>query len=137
MNSTAVPVLRGLALVAALSWGAWGCREAVTPTGPPPRVPISAPTLATVPSRDTLVDSIGILNIEVTAHSASLIDTVALTIEGAALAFPVANPMDTVFVGVFSIPLAGLRHQPFSFTATAGDILGHDTTTQSVTVRLR
>ena len=137
MNSTAVPVLRGLALVAALGWGAWDCREAVTPTLPPPGVPSSAPVVATVPSRDTLVDSIGILNIEVTAHSASLIDSVALSIEGAALAFPAAHPMDTVFEGFFSIPLAGLRHQPFSFTVTAGDILGHDTTTQSVTVRLR
>ena len=116
---------------------AWGCREARTPTGPPAQGPIAAPSLEYVPSRDTLVDSIGILNIDVAAHSQSLIDSVAVLIAGAPLAYPAAHPMDTVFHGLFPVPLGSLRHQPFSFAVTAADILGHDTTTPSVTVRLR
>jgi hypothetical protein len=129
-------VRRGAAVVL-LGCAAWGCREARTPTGPPPEGAFSAPSLEYVPARDTLVDSVGILNIDVAAHSRSLIDSVALLIEGAPLAYPTAHPMDTVFHGLFPVPLGSLHHQPFSFTVNAADILGHDTTTPSVTVRLR
>jgi hypothetical protein len=90
-----------------------------------------------VPSRDTLVDSVGILNLDVAAHSPTLIDSVEVLIEGAALVFPAAHPLDTVFRALYPVPLGSLGHRPFSFAVTAADILGRDTTTASVTVRLR
>lgn len=125
------------ALVVLLGAVAWGCREARTPTGPPPQGPSSALSLVYVPSRDTLVDSVGILNIDVTAHCQSLIDSVALVLEGAPLAIPTAYPMDTVFHALYPVPLGSLHHQAFTFAVVAADIMGHDTTTPSVTVRLR
>jgi hypothetical protein len=129
--------LRCGALVVLSGSVAWGCREALTPSGTLAQGPIPAPSLNYVPSRDTLVDSVGTLNIDVAAHSRSLIDSVAVLIEGARLAFPAAHPMDSVFHALYPVPLGLLDHQPFSFAVTAADILGHATTTSSVTVRLR
>jgi len=125
------------AVVALLGSVAWGCREARTPTSPPPSGPAPALSLKYVPSRDTVVDSVGILNIDVAAHSQSLLDSVGVLIDGAPLAYPAAHPTDTVLHGLFSVPLGSLRHRPFSFMVTAADIMGHDTTSPSVTVRLR
>jgi hypothetical protein len=125
-------------LVAALGWLAWGCREAPTPTGPKPGGPNeSAPAVTTIPGRDTTVDSVGVLRIEVIAHDQARIDTVSLRISGAAIAFPPDTVNDTVFDALYTIPLGSLRHKPFSFRVAAGDVLGHDTVTDSVTVRLR
>lgn len=130
--------MRGWPLFAVPCAFGWGCREAVTPTGPGPHGPnLSPPAVATFPGRDTTVDSIGLLNIEVKAHDASLIDTVTLLITGAPLAFPPQVVNDTAFDGVFTIALGALHHRPFSFRAFAGNILGRDTLTDSVTVRLR
>ena len=98
------------ALVALVGGVAWGCREARTPTGPPPQGPVAALSLVYIPSRDTLVDSVGILNIDVTARSQSLIDSVALVLEGAPLAIPTAYPMDTVFHVLYPVPLGSLHH---------------------------
>jgi hypothetical protein len=116
----------------------WGCREAATPTGPPRTGPDTMPpSLAYSPAQDTLVDSIGILDIAVAAHDQTQIDSVAVLIQGAPITFTVAHPSDTVFFGIYPVPLASLRHQPFSYRVHAADVLGHDTTTQSVNVRLR
>jgi hypothetical protein len=124
-------------LVALLGAVGWGCREAQTPTGPPPQGPTPAISLEYIPARDTLVDSVGILNIDVTARSQSFIDSVALVLEGAPLAIPTAYPLDTVFHALYPVPLGSLHHRPFSFAVAAADIMGHDTTTPSVTVRVR
>jgi hypothetical protein len=95
------------------------------------------PSLVFAPARDTLVDSIGILNILVSAHDQSFIDSVTILIQGAPLAFPAAHPGDTVFNGLFPVSLGPLRHRAFSFQVLAADELGHDVITQSVNVRLR
>jgi hypothetical protein len=122
----------------AFGWVAWGCREAPTPTGPKPNGPdVSPPAITTIPGRDTTVDSIGALTIEVIARDRTRIDTVTLQISGAPIAFPAVAVHDTVFDAVFTVPLAPLHHTPFSFRVEASDVLGHDTLTDSVNVRLK
>jgi hypothetical protein len=134
----ALAALSACALMATLGWAAWGCREAPTPTGPKPSGPSqSAPAIVTLPGRDTTVDSIGLMLIEVIVRDPVRIDTVALQISGASLAFPADTVNDTVFNATFPIALGPLRHQRFSFRVAAGDILGHDTLTDSVIVRLK
>jgi hypothetical protein len=116
----------------------WGCKEAPTPTGPA-RVGADTmpPSVFYSPSRDTVVDSIGVLNIVVRAHAPLLIDSVALLVTGASIVFPAVHPADTVFVGSFPVPLGSLRHKPFSFAVRADDILGREGTTPSVKVTPR
>lgn len=127
-----------LAVAAAAGWLILGCREAATPTGPTPKGPdFSAPAVVTRPGQDTTVDSIGLLNIEVLAHDAALIDTVTLLISGAPFAFPASTVHDTVADLFYTVALGGLHHRSFSYRVAAGDVLGHDTVTDSVTVRLR
>ena len=77
------------------------------------------------------------MRIEVIARDQTRIDTVTLEISGASIAFPPAVVNDTVFDAVYTVPLGALRHTPFSFRVAASDVLGHDTLTDSVNVRLR
>jgi hypothetical protein len=91
----------------------------------------------TFPGRDTTVDSIGLMIIEVIARDPARIDTVTLEISGASIAFPPDVVNDTVFDAVYTVPLGTLGHRPFSFRVTAGDVLGHDTVTDSIRVRLK
>ena len=115
-----------------------GCREAPTPTGPTPRGPgISPPSVVTHPGRDTTVDPAGLLDIEVIARDAARIDTINLLISGASITFPATSVRDTAIDLLYRIPLAAVGHQGFSFRVAAGDVLGHDTVTDIVTVRLR
>ncbi len=117
--------------------GMGACRPAPSPTSPVHRGnDVAAPVVSVSPSRDTVVDSIGTLNIAVAAHDRSLIDSVVVVLSGAGLAFPAVHPLDTVFTGSFPVPLASLHHQPFSFSVLAGDVMGHDTTTAVVNVRV-
>lgn len=119
-------------------WLVLGCREAVTPTGPNPGGPdLSPPSVITRPGRDTTVDSLGLLSIEVIARDATLLDTISLLVSGASIAFPPIEVRDTVADLIYTIALGGLHHRPFSYRAAATDVLGHDTVTDSVTVRLR
>ena len=130
--------VRWWAVVGVFGCLSWGCREAQTPLGPPPPGSSDAPpVITTFPGRDTTADSIGLLNIEVIAQSRTLIDTVRLEISGAAIAFPPDVVHDTVYDAIFTVALGQLHHQPFSFRVSAGDILGRDTVTDSITVRLR
>ncbi len=120
-----------------LAAGMSACKAAPSPTSPVFRGnDVAAPVVSVSPSRDTVVDSIGTLHIVVAAHDRSLIDSVAVVLSGAGLAFPAVHPLDTVFTGSFPVPLASLHHQPFSFSVLAGDVLGHDTTTAVVNVRV-
>jgi hypothetical protein len=128
---------RPAAVAAALGAAVWSCREARTLTSPPAQGLVAAPSVDYVPSRDTLVDSVGVLSIDVAAHSRSPIDSVAVLITGAPLAFPAAHPMDTTFHALYQVPLGSLHHQSFSFVVAAADVFGRDTTTPSVTVRVR
>jgi len=95
------------------------------------------PAITTFPGRDTTVDSIGLLNIEVIARDPARIDTVSLLISGAAIAFPTSPVNDTMFDAIYSVALGTLGHKPFSFRVAASDVLGHDTVTDSIRVRLK
>lgn len=107
-------------------------------TGPtPPGPDRSPPAITTFPGRDTTVDSVGVFTIEVIAHDRNEIDTLALLVSGAGFAFPTDTVHDTVADVSYAISLGALRHQPFSFRVAAGDVLGHDTLTDSVNVRLK
>jgi hypothetical protein len=130
--------VRHWSLVVALGWGAWGCREAPTPSGPRPHGPSeSPPAITTIPGRDTSVDSVGLLMIEVTARDQVRIDTVAMLMSGAPFAFLAVPVNDTVFDGLFPVPLGSLHHKAFAFRVAAGDVLGRDTVTDSISVRPR
>ncbi len=114
------------------------CRDAPNPTGPPPQGPdLTPPALTISPSRDTVVDSVGVLQIVVSAHDQSLIDSVAVLAQGAPNAFQPVFPRDTTVLVFWPVTLASLHHQPFTFQIVAGDVLGHDTVTQSVKVTPR
>lgn len=122
----------------ALGWVAWGCREAPTQLGPKPKGPSeSPPSITTIPGRDTTVDSIGSLKIEVIVRDQTRIDTVTVLFSGVPIAFPPNAVNDTVFDAVYTVALGPLHHTPFSFRVAASDLLGHDTLTDSVNVRLK
>jgi len=124
--------------VAALSWLAWGCLEAKTPTGPKPTGPnVSPPTVTTIPGRDTTVDSTGVLYIEVVARDQARIDTVTLQISGAPISFMADTVRDTAFDALYPVALGSLHHKPFSFRVAASDVLGRGTVTDSINVRLK
>lgn len=124
--------------MAVLGWLAWGCLEAKTPTGPKPNGPdVSPPSVTTVPGRDTTVDSIGVLYIEVIARDQTLIDTVAMQISGAPVSFLADTVHDTVFDALYPVALGSLHHRPFSFRVAVSDVLGHGTVTDSINVRLK
>jgi len=107
--------------------------------GPAPQGPdLAPPAVATFPARDTTVDSVGLLQIAVVARDPALIDSVDLLISGAPLAFPADTAVDdTVFMAVYTIALGELHHRPFSFRVYAANVIGRDTLTDSVTVRLK
>ena len=105
--------------------------------GPPaPGSGDAAPAVVTFPGQDTTVDSVGTLAIEVVAHDQDRIATVTMEISGASIAFPSDTVDDTVFDAVYTVALGSLRHRPFGFRVEAGNILGRDTVTDSVHVRL-
>ena len=125
-------------VVVALGTMSWGCREAPTVMGPPPPGPSNAPpAITTIPGRDTTVDSVGVMPIEVIVRDQHRIFTVTLELSGAAIAFPADTVNDTLFDALYPVPLAGLQHRPFSFRVAAGDVLGRDTVTDSINVRLQ
>lgn len=95
------------------------------------------PSLAYSPSKDTVVDSIGVLAIAVSAHDQSLIDSIAVLAQGAPNSFQSVYPQDTTALVFWTVALGSLHHQSFTFQVVAGDILGHDTTTRSVKVTPR
>ena len=128
----------GWALGLALGCLAWGCRPAPTDLGPPPPGSANAPpAVKTFPSKDTTVDSIGVMNIGVLARDQTKLFTVTLELSGARSGFPPDTVNDTLFVASYPVSLGALRHQPFSFRVQAVDVLGRDTVTDSVLVRLR
>ncbi len=125
-------------VVAVLSSVAWGCLAAPTPTGPPPPGTSNAPPVVTTfPGRDTTVDSVGVMPIEVIVRDQNRIFTVTLEMSGASIAFPADTVNDTLFDAVYTVSLGALRHRPFSFRVAAGDVFGRDTVTDSVAVRLQ
>ena len=129
----------GVWLGVALGWLVflWGCREAVTRPNAPPGGSEGPPTLIVHPAQDTTVDSIGTLEIDVTVSDPALIDSVAIQFQGAPLAFPPAFPNDTAYHALYPVGLGALHHQPFSFVVSAANVLGYDTATASVNVRLK
>ena len=83
------------------------------------------------------MDSIGALSIEVVAHDQDRITTVTMEISGARIAFSPDTVNDTVFDAIYTVDLGPLRHQPFGFRVEASNLLGRDTVTDSVHVRLQ
>lgn len=127
----------GLCLSCALGLLVAGCREAATQPNVLGRTTPGPPQVVVHPSADTTVDSIGTLDIVVAVHDRTPIDSVAVIFQGAPLSIPTTAPHDTTFLALYQIALGSLHHQAFSFTVYAANILGYDTTTASVTVRLR
>jgi len=125
-------------VVALLGSVSLGCVDAPTPTGPAaPGTGGAAPAVTTFPDRDTTVDSIGLMPIEVIVHDQNRIFTVTLELSGVAIAFPADTVNDTAFDATYAIALGALRHRPFGFRVEAQDVLGRDTVTDSVHVRLQ
>lgn len=114
-----------------------GCRDAVTRPNTPVAGGDAAPQVIVHPAQDTTVDSIGTLDIDVAVHDRTVIDSVAVLLQGAPLGYSAFHPNDTTFEAVIQVPLAALHHQPFSYAVTAANILGRDTTTASINVRVR
>jgi hypothetical protein len=129
--------LAGLGLVGALVWAASGCRAAVTQPNTPKSPGDGAPLVMIDPSQDTTVDSIGTLDIVIAVHDAAYIDTVAVTFQGASQAYLPFYSGDTLFQAIIPVTLGPLKHQTFSFAVSAANILGRDTTTSTVNVRVR
>lgn len=95
------------------------------------------PVVRVAPSRDTVVDSVGTLGIRVEAHDRSHIATVDLRLVGVGFAFPTVRPADTIFMGQFQVPLAGLSGSRFGFSVRAVDVLDHATVTPTVNVSVQ
>ena len=114
------------------------CKEARAPTGPAPIGPdVLGPELLVRPAKDTLVDSLGTLNVLVIARDQSFIKTVELNIIGGGFGFPAVTPNDTTSTVVFPIPLGSLRNSTFAYVARAVDILDHATVSDTVTVTVK
>jgi hypothetical protein len=129
--------LAGLGLIAALVWTAAGCREAVTQPNTTKGPGGGAPLIVVDPAQDTTVDSVGSLNIVIAVHDPAYIDSVSVVFQGAAPPYQNFYPNDTLFQAIIPVTLGPLKHTTWSFTVSAANILGLDTTTASVNVRVR
>lgn len=116
-----------------------GCKEARTPLGPPPLGPdTQGPVLLILPSHDTLVDSTGVLTIQVLAFDRSNIKSIDLFLVGGSFGFQqLTPPPDTTFAALFPIVLANFKHSQFGYYAKGVDILDHATVSDTVTVTVR
>ncbi len=123
-------------LLGSLLLAAPGCREAATQPNTIQSLVRSAPQVVVSPAQDTTVDSLGTLAIVVAVHDQALIDSVAVLFQGASQAYHAAYPNDTVFQEVIQVALTPLKHRTFSFAVNAANILGVDTTTSAVNVRV-
>ncbi len=120
----------------ALLWAASSCRPAVTQPNTITSLVRSAPQVIVSPSQDTTVDSTGTLPIVVAVHDQALIDSVIVIFQGASQAYPASHPNDTLFQEIITVALGPLKHKTFSFWVNAANILGVDTTTSAVNVRV-
>ncbi len=123
-------------LLGLLLWAAPGCQEAVTQPNTIQSLVRSAPQVTVSPAQDTTVDSLGTLAIVVAVHDQALIDSVAVLFQGASQAYHAAYPNDTLFQEIIQVALAPLKHRTFSFVVNAANILGVDTTTSAINVRV-
>ena len=126
-----------LGVTGALLWAGSGCIPATTEPNNPKNAPLGAPLISVDPAQDTTVDSIGTLDIVVAVHDPSIIDSVVVLFQGASQAYPAQHPSDTLFQTIVAVALAPLKHRTFSFSVNASNLLGKDTTTSSVNVRVR
>ncbi len=128
--------LAGLGLLGALPWATPGCNPAPTEPNNPRGTVQGAPVIVIDPAQDTTVDSLGTLDIVVAVHDPTIIDSVAVVFQGASQAYPTQHPSDTLFQAIVAVALAPLKHKTFSFSVNASNLLGKDTTTSSVNVRV-
>jgi len=128
--------LVGTVLLGALPWAGSGCRPAVTQPNTPQGATQGAPLVLIDPAQDTTVDSLGTLDIVISVHDPAVIDSVAVIIQGASQMYASSYPNDTLFQETIAVALGPLKHQTFSFAVNAANILGLDTTTTSVNVRV-
>lgn len=129
--------LADLASLGVVLWLAAGCRAAVTQPNNPQGLEPGAPQVITDPAQDTTVDSLGTLAIVITVRDPASIDSVAVILQGASQQYPTSYPNDTLYQATITVALAPLKHRTFSFAVNAANILGEDTTTSSVNVRVR
>jgi hypothetical protein len=127
----------GLGLVGALSWAASGCVPAATEPNNPRNSTRGAPVIVIDPAQDTTVDSLGTLEIAVAVHDPAVIDSVQVAFQGTAPQFYGFHPADTLFQAIVTVALGPLKHKTFSFSVNAANLLGKDTTTSSVNVRVQ
>jgi hypothetical protein len=95
---------------------------------------VTGPELVLRPGSDTTVDSLGLLQIVVTARDRSTIKSLRLDLIGINASFPPLTPNDTLYTAVFPIALGAFRRTAFRFVVRAADILDHETVTDTVTV---
>jgi hypothetical protein len=126
-----------LGLFGALFWAATGCIPAATEPNNPRSEPRGAPVIVIDPAQDTTVDSLGTLEIAVAVHDPAIIDSVLVVLQGTAPPYYVFHPADTLFQAIITMALGPLKHTTFSYSVSAANLLGKDTTTQSVNVRVR
>lgn len=95
------------------------------------------PLVLLVPSRDTTVDSVGVLQIRVTAVDQSRIKRIEFYLVGGLSGFPPVAGDSSVFSVSFPINLSQYKHGSFGFYVRARDILDLETVTPTVTVTVR
>ena len=125
-------------LVALAALGLPACRENLSPPGAGGSGPdTSGPLVRLSPSADTIVDSVGVLQVLVNASDVSGIKSLDFEIEPPSFAYPTQAPLDTVFGASFTVPLAIYKHTTFRYFVRATDVLDHETVTGRVTVTVR
>ncbi len=132
MGALAGPALLGVAL-----WAAPECRPAPSEPNILRNGSAGAPVIEIDPAQDTTVDSLGTLQIDISVHDPAYIDSVAVIFQGASQAYPTSFPKDTLYRAIITVTLGPLKHTTFSFAVNASNILGKDTTTSSVNVRVQ
>lgn len=114
-----------------------GCKENLSPppTGSGPDV--AGPVLKLTPAGDTLVDSTGLLLVQLEASDVSGIRKIDFLLLPGTFAFGTLTPFDTIFTAFYSVPLSAFKHGTFQYYARGTDVLDHETVSDTVTVTVR
>lgn len=97
----------------------------------------TGPLVQLAPARDTAVDSVGTLLVQVNASDPSGVGMVELFLQPAHFAIDPLAPNDTVFAGLYPITLSGYKHSQFKYWVEVRDLLARETVSDTVTVTVR
>lgn len=114
-----------------------GCKENLSP---PPQMggpDTTGPLVRLAPSRDTTVDSVGVLLVNVDVRDPSGVKRLDFLLMPPAFSFPTLAPLDTVTQVVYPVQLSQFKHSVFRFYVRTLDVLDHETVTDTVTVTVR